>query len=128
MNLKYLLAENTVSNSTELAAKIQTAIASHQPSFKVRHTSKSNASNDLKAAVTGIGNISSYGYGLTDFLRSTSTTDGLFTVYLTYSDPIAVTGVTLITTSTDLKVAGTVTLTPTIQPSNASNKSYLVIF
>lgn len=122
MNLKYLLAENTVSNSTELAAKIQTAIASHQPSFKVRHTSKSNASNDLKAAVTGIGNISSYGYGLTDFLRSTSTTDGLFTVYLTYSDPIAVTGVTLITTSTDLKVAGTVTLTPTIQPSNASNK------
>ena len=122
MNLKYLLAENTVSNSTELATKIQTAISTHQPSFKVRHTSKSAASNDLKAAVTGFSNISSYGWGITDFLRTTVTTDGLITVYLNYSDPIAVTGITLNTSSTDLKVAGTVTLTPTLQPVNASIK------
>ncbi|NRF90101.1 Ig-like domain-containing protein [Paenibacillus frigoriresistens] len=123
MGLKYMLAENTVSNSTELATKIQSAISTHLPSFKVRHTNKSTAFNDLKAAVTGFSNISSYGYGLSDYLRTLSTTDGIFTVSLAYSDPIAATGVTLNTSSSDLKLAGTLTLTSSIQPVNASIKT-----
>ncbi|MCD1260158.1 Ig-like domain-containing protein [Paenibacillus athensensis] len=122
LGFSYLQAANTVSNAAELAAKIQTAIATHQPSFKVRHSNASAALTDLKAAVTGFSNISSYGYSVSSFTRTVSTADGIVTVNLTYSDPIAVTGVSLNTASANLAVNGTLTLTPTIQPVNASVK------
>ncbi|WP_158095134.1 Ig-like domain-containing protein [Gottfriedia luciferensis] len=120
---QYSQPEYTVNNSIELAAKIQNAISTHQPTFKVRHTNKAAAFTDLKAAISGFSNISSYRYEISDYLRSESLTDGILTVSLNYSDPIAVTGITLKPTNTNVQIAGTLTLAPSIEPVNASIKN-----
>ncbi|WCN37946.1 Ig-like domain-containing protein [Aneurinibacillus uraniidurans] len=126
LGLQYLKSENTASNRTELAAQIQSMIVNKESSKTFRYTSGSTFVADLSAVVTGLNNITSYGYTKSDFARTTDKGDVLVTVTLTYNTPTPVESVNLSTNSLSLKVGGpTAAVTATVAPSNASNKNVI---
>ncbi|NHN29296.1 Ig-like domain-containing protein [Paenibacillus agricola] len=122
LELHYLKDEYTISSPANLSARIKETLAANLPSFTVRYTAKRSIANDLKSAIKSFGNISQYSYGSPDYTRTSSTADALLTVNLTYTDPIAVSSLTLNTASEFLNVRSTLAIVPSIQPANASNQ------
>ncbi|WP_123039251.1 Ig-like domain-containing protein [Cohnella candidum] len=122
IGLPYLKDENTVQSVTGLTYQIQNAIDAHNHSLKFRYTPKSTALTDIKTAIKGFNNITRYGYGMTDFVRTPDNTDLLVTLNLDYWDPVAVTSVTMSTYAPSVNVRGTVKLAVVVGPSNATNK------
>ncbi|ADL50966.1 Ig-like domain-containing protein [Clostridium cellulovorans] len=125
LGLNYLSAENTVNDATELNAKIQDAIKNHLVQIKVRYMKGSTLTTDLSTAIKGISNITSYSYSKTDYVRSSLTGDILLTLSFTYYDPISVTAVSVSNNNLSLAAGLSSTLTATVSPSNASNKTIL---
>ncbi|SFL13025.1 Transglutaminase-like superfamily protein [Paenibacillus sp. 1_12] len=122
LDLDYLKDEFTASTPAQLAAKVKETMAANQPSFTIRYTAKKSVANDLKSAVSGFGNISTYSYSSPDFLRTSLSTDVLLTVHLTYGNPVAAAGITLNDSNIAVNIGGTAPLIATIQPVNVSNK------
>ena len=124
VGLQYLTPDYTASNSSELGSKIQQAIQSQKPELKIRYTSGSTLKVDLKSATSSIHNISSYQYTSEDYVRTSATGDVILDLQITYSTPVSVTAVSTSQSALSLKVGGaSATLTATVAPVNASNKS-----
>ncbi len=126
LGFQYLLAENTASNSSDLSTKLQQAIQSQQSEITVRYTNKSTLAADLKTAITSMGNITSYSYSYSDYMRTAESTDVLLNLSFKSTVPINVTGISLSQSNISLTLGGaTATLVPTIAPVNASNKNVI---
>jgi len=126
IGLQYLLADNTVNNSSELSTRLQQAIQNQQTEIVVRYINKSTLAADLKTAITNMGNILSYSYSASDYLRTTDLGDVILDLNFTSTVPINVTGISLNQSNVSLTLGGSaVTLIPTISPANASNKNII---
>nr|WP_274600933.1 Ig-like domain-containing protein [Clostridium yunnanense] len=125
LELNLLAPEYTVSNSTELNAKIQEAIKNNQTKIRVRYISGSTIATDIATAIKGISNITSYSYSKVDYNRSSITGDIRLDLSFTYFTPVSVTSVALSNTDLTLAAGASSTLTATILPINASNKTVI---
>ncbi len=106
--------ELTVGSSFTLTATVS-------PSNATNKTVTWKSSNTSVATVNSSGLVSAVGAGSATITVTTS--DGSKTATCAVTVKIPVTGVTLSKTSAELKIGGTVTLTATVAPSNATNKS-----
>ncbi|GFP74482.1 Ig-like domain-containing protein [Clostridium fungisolvens] len=125
LNLNLLTPEYTVNNATELNAKIQEAIKNNQTKITVRYMSGSTVATDIATAIKGISNITSYSYSKVDYNRSSITGDVRLDLSFTYFTPVSVSSVSLSSTDLTLAAGASSTLTATVLPSNASNKTII---
>ncbi|GKU29134.1 hypothetical protein CFB3_12400 [Clostridium folliculivorans] len=125
LDLNLLNTEYTVNDATELNAKIQEAIKNNQSKIRVRYMKVSSLSTDIATAIKGISNITSYSYSYADYSRSSITGDVILNLSFTYFTPVSVSSVTLSNSDLTLAAGATSTLTATVLPINASNKTII---
>ncbi|GFZ32336.1 hypothetical protein CSC2_28620 [Clostridium zeae] len=125
LNLSLLTPAYTVNDATELNAKIQDAIKNNQTKITVRYMKGSTLAADISTAVRGISNITAYSYSSGDYNRSSITGDVVLNLSFTYFNPVSVSSVALSSSDLTLAAGATSTLTATILPSNASNKTII---
>jgi uncharacterized protein YjdB len=124
LGFKYLLNANTVSTKNDLMAYLQTANAANQTSLNFRYMNAATFAADLKAVLPTFTNITGYSYTSESFTRTTSSADALTHLVLTSNTPVPVTEVTVSQATATVKVKGSsLTLSATVSPDNASNKS-----
>lgn len=114
---------SAASNSISIGATTQLTVGYTPSDTNVKNVTYTSSSESI-ATVSNTGLVTGVAQGSATITATAQTAEGTTTATTSITvTPIAVTSVSLSSNSETIKVGKTVTLTPTISPSNATNKN-----